>query len=259
MPTDSSSNATKGGFTVGFGTIVMVALVFLAGMFVGSLLKENQLLKAGTVAKTAGAGNAAAVPVDDAQAPTDPGVNFDKVVAIGKNDYVRGNENAKVVLLEYSDFECPYCGRFHPTTNQALQEYGGKVAVAFRHFPLSFHPNAQKAAEAAECVGKQKGADGFWQYADAIFLVNQKDGKLTPEAITAAATQAGVNMEQFKSCLDSGEMAEKVKGQAAGGGTAGVTGTPGTFVIVDGKAVDFIGGALPYEQVKTTIDKYLNT
>jgi protein-disulfide isomerase len=260
MPTDSYSNTAKGGFTIGFGTIVTVALVFLAGMFVGSLLKENQLLKAGTVAKTAGSGNAAAVPVDEgAAAPEDPGVNFEKVAAITKDDFVRGNEKAKVVLLEYSDFECPFCGRFHPTTNQAVSEYGDKVAVAFRHFPLSFHPNAQKAAEAAECVGKQKGDEGFWKYSDAIFEVNQKDGKLTPEAITAAATAAGANMEQFKSCLDSGEMAEKIKAQAAAGATAGVTGTPGTFVIVDGKAVDFIGGALPYEQVKTTIDKYLNS
>lgn len=256
MSTDTLSNGNKSGFTVGFGTIITVAIVFLAGMFVGSLLKENQLLKAGTVAKTAGTGNAPAV-ADDTTAPAEPGVNLDKVVAISDDDYVRGDDKAKIVLVEYSDFECPFCGRFHPTTNQAISEYAGKVAVAFRHFPLSFHPNAQKAAEASECVGKQLGDEGFWKYSDAIFEVNQKDGKLTPEAITAAATTAGANMEQFKTCLDSGEMAEKVKAQAADGAAAGVTGTPGTFVIVDGKAVDFIGGALPYEQVKTTIDKYL--
>lgn len=255
MSTNPLSTGNARGFTIGFNTIIVVAVVFLAGMFVGSLLKENQLLKAGTT-KTAGtAGNAAAVPTDTA--PADPGVSYDKVPAIDDADYVRGNEDAKIVLVEYSDFECPFCGRFHPTTNQVLSEYGDKVALAFRHYPLSFHPNAQKAAEASECVGKQKGNDGFWTYADAIFEVNQKDGKLSPEAITAAATSAGVNMEQFQSCLDSGEMADKVKSQLAAGTAAGVTGTPGTFVIVDGKAVDFIGGALPFESIKTTIDKYL--
>ena len=258
MTTTYPTAPKSSGFTLGFNTIIGVAIVFLAGMFVGSLLKENQLLKSGSVKTAGGAGNPAAVPVGGTPAPApDPGVNFDKVPALTDADYVRGNAKAKVVLMEYSDFECPFCGRFHPTTNQVLSEYGDKVAIAFRHYPLSFHPNAQKAAEASECVGKQKGSDGFWAFADAIFAVTQTENKLSPEAITAAATKTGVNMEEFKTCLDSGEMTAKVTAQLSGGSTAGVTGTPGTFVIVDGKAVDFIGGALPFESVKTTLDKYL--
>lgn len=251
-PTNSGSNR---GFTLSLSTIIMVAVVFLGGMFVGSLVKENQMLKAGTGTNTATGTNAAAVPVGDTG--TDPGVNFDKVAALTNEDFVRGSSRAKVTLLEYSDFECPFCGRFHPTTEQVLSDYGDDVALAYRHYPLSFHPNAQKAAEASECVAKQKGNEGFWAFADAIFAVNQRDGKLSPEAITTAAESTGINMTQFQSCLDSGEMAEKVTAQMAGGSAAGVTGTPGTFVIVDGKAVDFIGGALPVESVKATIDKYL--
>lgn len=240
--------------------IIVVALVFLAGMFVGSLVKENQLLKAGTVANTAtgtGAGAPTAGAPAAGEAPADPGVALDKVVAISDEDYIRGNADAKVMLLEYSDFECPFCGRFHPTIAQLLTDYGDDIGVAYRHYPLSFHPNAQKAAEASECVGKQKGSEGFWAFADAIFAVTQRDGKLTPESITQAATGTGVDMTQFQSCLDSGEFAEKVAAQMAAGSTAGVTGTPGTFVIVDGKAVDFIGGALPVESIKATIDQYL--
>ncbi len=255
MSSNTNSESTPRGFTLSFATLVLVAFVFLAGMFVGSLVKENQLLKAGGVPS---AGNAAAVPTNpNATAPAEPAMNFDKVVTISDKDYIRGNSKAKVVLLEYSDFECPFCGRFHPTTEQVLKDYGDNVAVAFRHYPLSFHPNAQKAAEASECVGKQKGDEGFWAYADSIFAVNQKDGKISPEAITAAATAAGVDLDQFQKCLDSGEMTSIVNTSSAGGGAAGVTGTPGTFVVVDGKAVDFIGGALPIESVKATIDKYL--
>lgn len=250
----TTSQETTRGFTMSLSMIIVVALVFLAGMFVGSLVKENQLLKAGGVAKTAtdtGAAPAAG------EAPADPGVALDKVVAISDEDYIRGNADAKVMLLEYSDFECPFCGRFHPTIAQLLTDYGDDIGVAYRHYPLSFHPNAQKAAEASECVGKQKGSEGFWAFADAIFAVTQRDGKLTPESITQAATGTGVDMTQFQSCLDSGEFAEKVAAQMAAGSTAGVTGTPGTFVIVDGKAVDFIGGALPIESIKATIDQYL--
>ncbi len=254
MPTTPlTATGSSMKFTITLNSIIVVAIVFLAGMFVGSLIKENQLLKSGI--GSAG-GNAAAVPVGDAAAP-DPGVNYDKVVAVSKDDHIRGNAKAKIVLVEYSDFECPFCGRFHPTTNQVLSEFGDKVAIAFRQYPLSFHPNAQKAAEGSECVAKQKGNDGFWKYADSVFAVTQKDGKISPEAITAGAAAAGVNMDQFKTCLDSGEMAEKVKAQETAGAAAGVTGTPGTFVIVDGKAVDFIGGALPFESVKATIEKYL--
>ena len=256
MAADSPSSTR--GFTIGFNTIIMVAVVFVAGMFVGSLVKENQLLKNGTAAKTGT--NAAAVPTDPsvagATAP-DPGMQYDKVVAVSNDDYIRGNEKAKVMLIEYSDFECPFCGRFHPTTNQVLSEYGDAVALVYRQYPLSFHPNAQKAAEASLCVGAQKGSDGFWKYADSVFAVNEKDGKISPEAITAGAQAAGVDMTKFQSCLDNGDMAERVKAEQAAGTAAGVTGTPGTFVIVDGTAVDFIGGALPYEQVKATLDKYV--
>lgn len=249
-PSDESFNSF---LLKNFGVIVMMVAVFIGGFFVGSLWQENKNLKSGKTAAVVTA-NQPAVPV----AAAGPTLNFDKVPQLDMNqEYVRGNKDAKVVMVTYADFECPFCGKFHPTSQQVLKDLGDKVALVYRHYPLDFHPNAQKAAEAAECVAAQKGNDGFWNYSDAIFEVNQRDGKLSPEAIKAAALKAGVNEAAFTKCLDSGEMATKVKEMAQGGGAAGIEGTPATVVMVDGKAVDFIAGAFPLESVKSTLQKYL--
>ena len=84
-------------------------------------------------------------------------------------DHVRGDRNAPIVMIEYSDYECPFCSRFHPTMKQVMQEYEGQIAWAYRHFPLSFHPYAQVLAEGSECVAELGGNDAFWEFTDAIY------------------------------------------------------------------------------------------
>lgn len=89
--------------------------------------------------------------------------------AVTEADHFRGDRNAKLVLVEYSDYECPFCQQFHPSMTQLMAEYGDKIGWVYRHYPLSFHPSAQKAAEAAECVAKLTDDETFWDYSDALF------------------------------------------------------------------------------------------
>lgn len=243
------------GVTIKLSTLILAAVFLATGFFVGQRWEKGfGGSGSGSVAGT-NTGTTVTQPADD----TGTGANLSALTPVDDSDYIRGNADAKVVLVEYSDLECPFCARFHPTLEQVMDEYGDDVAWVYRHYPLSFHPNAQKAAEGAECVAKQLGNDGFWKYADALFEKNTANGgSLTPADITASATTAGANMGDFQSCLDNGEMASVVSTELAEGSTAGVNGTPGTFVVVDGVAVDFIGGALPFESVKATVDQYLN-
>ena len=241
-----------------FAIVFIVGLFALGGFFTGSVWTENQLLKAGGLA---GRGTGTGAAAGDTVAAPDPGgptaETLKNIKPLSDEDHVRGSKNATVTLVEYSDFECPFCARFHTTLQQVRETYGDKVAIAYRHYPLSFHPSAQKAAEASECVAKQKGNDGFWQYNDRIFEDNLKNNSITLETVNQAAQAAGVNMDQFKTCLDSGEMAKKVADQMAEGSGIGVSGTPGTVVITDDGQYEFINGALPFEQVKTIVDKYI--
>lgn len=91
-------------------------------------------------------------------------------LSITEKDHIRGNPNAQITIVEFSDFQCPFCRRFHPTVQQALAEYGDQIRWVYKHFPLDqLHPQARPAAEASECIAEQKGNDGFWQFADEVF------------------------------------------------------------------------------------------
>ena len=196
----------------------------------------------------------AAVPA----APTDPnaaaGEQVGAVTPITDTDHIRGDKNAEITLLEYSDFECPFCSRFHPTLVQAVNEYKGKVRWVYRHFPLSsIHPNAQKAAEASECASEQ---GKFWEMADKMFE-KQAQG-LSIAQLSTLAKEAGVrDIKKFDTCVSSGKYAQLVAADLASGEAAGVTGTPGTIVMGKDGSKQLIPGALPYDSVKQIIDSML--
>ena len=168
--------------------------------------------------------------------------------------YVKGNKNAEVTIIEYSDFECPFCARFYTQTfGQLEKEYidTGKVKLAFKHLPLPFHANAQKASEAAECAGEVEGTDAFWDMHDAIFE-NQATGMEITD-LKRMAGDLGIDQTKFDSCLDNGDMADEVKAHAAEAAKLGASGTPSFFI----NGVKVVG-AQPFSVFKTTIDAALN-
>jgi protein-disulfide isomerase len=236
-----------------FALIVLFILFFVGGFLVGSLWTENQMLRSG-----AGKGTGVA---QAPTAPTQPGEEVkppvENVPPVTDADHIQGNKNAKVVLVEYSDFECPFCARFHPTMEQVKAEFGDDVAWVYRHFPLTIHPNAQKAAEASECVAKYAGNDAFWKFADGAAEEVTATNTLSDDAITSIAESTGVNMNSFQTCLDTGEMTQVVKDSMSGGLAAGINGTPGTIIVTKDGGQELISGALPVELVKTTIENYL--
>jgi len=158
----------------------------------------------------------------------------------------RGPENALVTIVEFSDFQCPYCGREFPVIERLMKEYDGKVRLVFRHYPLDFHPFAQKAAEAGACAQDQ---GKFWELHDKMFT-NQN--KLGVDDLKAYAKSVGLDASKFAKCLDSGEKKALVEEDMKAGTAAGVNGTPAFFI----NGV-FVNGAQPYEQMKQTVDREL--
>jgi protein-disulfide isomerase len=143
-----------------------------------------------------------------------------------------GPRDAAVHVVEFSDFECPYCARAAGPITELKKKYGDRVRFSFRHFPLSFHPNARPAAEAAQCAEAQ---DKFWAFHDAVFA---RSSSLGDGGVRAAAEEAGLDLGKLDACLASGEAGKQVDADLALASEAGVSGTPSFFV--DGRA--FEGG-----------------
>jgi len=158
----------------------------------------------------------------------------------------RGPKDAKITIVEFSDFECPYCGAAHDTVEQVMTTYAGKVRLVYRQFPLSFHPHAAKAAEASLCAADQ---GKFWEYHDVLFK-NQK--KLEPTELKAHASEVGLDGQKFGQCLDSGDKKKAVDADQQAGLAAGVGGTPAFFI----NGI-FLNGAQPIDEFKKVIDAEL--
>jgi protein-disulfide isomerase len=208
--------------------------MFFTGLFLGialtavlALVFAFNSLMGGKFPVAVGAG-AVAQPSQPTQ-PNQPAPNYGPVKELdAKVDHVLGKANAKITMIEYSDFQCPYCSRHLPTIKQIMAQYPNDVKLVYRHYPLSqIHPNAQKAAEASECVAKIGGNDKFWQMHDKLF---ENQATLGTDTYKRLAGEVGVDVAKFTTCLDSGEMAGRVAQDVTSGNDAGVSGTPATFV-----------------------------
>lgn len=165
------------------------------------------------------------------------------------DDSIKGDVNAPVTIIEFSDYECPFCGRHYTQTlPQIVENYvdSGKVRIVFRDFPLNFHPNAQKAGEAAECAGEQ---GKYWEMHDKLF---DNQNSLGEDDLKRYASEIGLNTATFNACLDNGDMAQEVIKDLEDGQAAGVSGTPANFI--NGKLVS---GACPYSAFEDAIEAEL--
>jgi protein-disulfide isomerase len=167
-------------------------------------------------------------------------------VEVAATGPAQGPESAPVTIVEFSDFQCPYCVKAEPTVKEVVAAYPGKVRLVYRDYPLPGHPLAPKAAEAAHCAGDQ---GKYWQMHDRLFAAG---GKLEVESLKGYAKEVGLDSAKFDACLDSGEKASVVAFHKKAGDEAGVNGTPAFFI--NGR---LISGAQPAEAFKQAIDAEL--
>ena len=158
---------------------------------------------------------------------------------------LRGQVDAPVVLVEYADYECPYCQQIQPAVDKLIADYGGKIAIAFKDVPLPMHPHAQKAAEAAHCAGAQ---GKYWEYHDLLFATKQYE----PPKLKEDARALKLDGEAFDKCLDGGQNAEFVHTQLNEAQGLGLPGTPGFFV--NGR---YLTGTISYDILRQAVEDEL--
>lgn len=195
-------------------------------------------------------------------APTDqPKPEEVTIRPVSEKDHIRGNPNAPIMLVEYSDYECPYCSRFHVTMKRAIEKYGttGKVAWVYRHFPLKqLHPNASKIAAASECVAELGGNEAFWKFTDFVFTekpiekINGQDqfGFTDMRRLSEFAERAGVDKSRFELCNNSGKYDETINTAVTEAMKAGGTGTPHTLIVAGNEIKATLPGAIPFENYR---------
>jgi len=181
------------------------------------------------------------------------------VPPVTSKDNIVGNPNAKVVIVEYSDSECPFCKSFHNTMLQVMKAYkSDEVAWVYRQFPIaSLHSKAPKESEAGYCANELGGNKGFWSFTNRLFEVTNSNNSLDPNELPNIATFAGLDVNAFNSCLSSGKYTKAVQDAVTSGTSAGAQATPNSFAISKSGQKVFINGAQPFEQVKATIDSLL--
>ena len=191
-------------------TLIIIAIVFIVGGFI-LMAKESK------------------APVNG---------NGQTLRPIDTADHILGDINAPVKMIVYSDFECPFCSKFAETMKIIEGYFKNKVVITFRHFPLPGHPDAEKAAETAECAAEQ---GKFWEMHDKLFADNVAS-RMSIDQFKKDAVDLGLDQNKFNQCLDSSQYREKVSQEKAEGSRAGVTGTPTIFV--NG---NIYPGAYPFE------------
>lgn len=221
---------------------------------------------AGAVIFTSGQNSAVSKPVAVNQPPTAPAdtgptaAQLDSMMPVTTIDHIKGDINAPVKIVEYSDTECPFCKRFHSTMQAIVDDpkNKGNVAWVYRHFPLDqLHQKARKEAEATECAAELGGNDGFWKYLDRMMEITPSNDGLDVAELPKIAAYAGLNVTAFNECLASGRHAATVEAHVQNAIATGGRGTPWSIVVgPDGKKYP-LNGALPQAAIQQLIDAAL--
>lgn len=233
-----SSGSTVNKWTAWAAAIQIVLLLVV-------IFQLNGLGKATIQGAAVGLPAAGAPSGGNAPAPS-PTVDMEALV---DDDAVLGDDDADVTIVEFSDYECPFCGRFYSQTLPEIKKNyidTGKVKLIYRDFPLGFHQQAQKAAEAAECAGEQ---DKYYEMHDLLFTDGVQGGVTSFKQF---ASQIGLDTGKFNDCLDSGKMVSEIRKDLADGSAAGVQGTPAFFI----NGVE-VSGAQPFQVFQQIIDGQL--
>ncbi len=229
-----------------FEKLMLPASIIIAGALLGAGIYMNGRIENATPSQTPKSSDIKKLvrPVDD-------------------TDHVIGNPNSRVLVIEYSDTECPFCKAFHASMNSIMQEYGkdGRVAWVYRHFPVDeLHSKARKEAEALECAASQGGNAKFWEYTNKIYEITPSDNGLDPAELLNTARAIGLDAQKFATCLDSGQFAPRVELDVLNAKELGAYGTPYS-ILIDTKNGDHyvLEGAYPYLQLKAAIDLILES
>jgi len=217
--------------------------IVIAGAFVGAGL----YFSGGT---TAGVGPQAAV------APTEVD-NTGKVSPVTADDHIRGSLEAPIKIVEFSDFDCPFCSRFHDVMNNITEKYSGdEVAWVYRQFPLEqLHPEAPVVALASECAAEMGGNDAFWKFTDSYMDARGGgDSSKHSDLILKIATDVGLNKKDFSDCLSSGRLKDAVQADADNAVETGGRGTPWSILIGPSGKTYPINGSLPQSAVEQMIE-----
>ncbi|MDO8557428.1 MAG: thioredoxin domain-containing protein [Candidatus Jorgensenbacteria bacterium] len=180
---------------------------------------------------------------------------LEKIKPVGADDHIFGNVAAPVKIVEFSDTECPFCKNFDVTMKQIMNEYAGKVAWVYRHFPLAqLHPKAQHESVATECANEFGGSEKFWAYLNRIFEVTPSNNGLDPAELPKIATYIGLDATKFNECLGSTRYDKRIADDITDAANSGGRGTPYSIVIAQNGKKFLISGAQPYEFVKSVIN-----
>lgn len=176
---------------------------------------------------------------------------------ISTNDHIVGNPGASVVIVEYSDIDCPYCKNFQESMEQVMTDYGpsGNVAWVYRHFPvIEAHPNSAAHAEAAECVASLGGDDLFFRFIDALHQAAPGDAQFDPKGYAAIITTLGLSLPDFESCVAGSKFEKRVADDFDNALAVGAVGAPFSVILIKGHNPVPVSGYLPYDSLKQVID-----